>query len=120
MQKAERVVISLGGGAVEQTGVRNLLQCDPGALVIFLQAPLTLLIERCLAQDNGSTRPVLKNHEQLQTRYDSRLIYYQKAHLTVETERLTPENVASAIVDRLTALHDANHPNLDPFRDHLG
>lgn len=120
LRQAGQAVISLGGGAVETAQVRELLVCDPANLVIFLQAPLTLLIERCMAQDGGADRPVLQQPEQLQTRYDSRLTYYRNAHLTVETENLSPENVAAAIVERVVAQHHANpSPVLDESRDSL-
>ena len=109
LHQAEQAVISLGGGAVETAQIRDLLENDAGGIVIYLQAPLPLLIERCLAQDGGDARPVLQQREQLQTRYDLRLTYYRNAHLTVETETLSPENVAAAIVERVAALYDANH-----------
>ena len=120
LRQAEQAVVSLGGGAVETAAVRELLACDPCGLVIFLQAPLTLLMERCLAQDGGAGRPVLQQPELLQARYDLRLTYYRNAHLTVETETLSPENVAAAIVERVAAQHDANHsPIPDEFREPL-
>lgn len=107
-----QAVISLGGGAVETAEVRSLIEHEPDSLVVFLHAPLNLLIERCMAQDGGSARPVLQQPEQLQTRYDLRLTYYRNAHLTVETETLSPEKVAAAILDRLAALQDANDPHI--------
>ena len=109
LHQTEHAVMSLGGGAVETAQVRELLARDPGSLVIFLEAPLTLLMERCMQQDGGAARPVLQQPELLQARYDLRLTYYRNAHLTVETETLSPENVAATIIQRVAALHDANH-----------
>jgi shikimate kinase len=121
LHRAGQAVISLGGGAVETAEVRALIKQEPDSLVIFLHAPLHLLIERCMAQDGGSARPVLQQPERLQTRYNLRLTYYRNAHLTVETETLSPEKVAATILDRLAALQNANDPYIaDNFRDHRG
>jgi shikimate kinase len=105
-------VISLGGGALETAEVRTLLHSARDSQVVFLEAPLPMLIDRCVAQEaesgGGPARPVLQDRERLEHRYELRLAYYRNAHLTVATQSLTPEEVAATIQ---AALDDGNSPN---------
>lgn len=112
LHQKDQTVISLGGGAVETAGIRELLFAAPDSMVVFLQAPLQLLLDRCLAQDGGESRPVLLQPDELEARYNLRVTYYQNAHLTVLTESLTPENVAAAIVDHLAAQHYGHYASI--------
>jgi shikimate kinase len=91
------VVIALGGGAVESESTRSMIATSSDTCVIFLQASLDILIDRCERQPNAAVRPVLRQRETLRQRFCSRLPYYESAHITVETEGLTPHSV----VDRL-------------------
>ncbi len=109
VHQSDEAVISLGGGALETADVRSLVHASPTSHVVFLDAPLPLLVDRCLAQDGGQGRPILQQRAQLENRYNFRLAYYREAHHTVATQSLSPEEVAATIVDYLAALHDGNH-----------
>jgi shikimate kinase len=95
--KQRDVVVSLGGGAIETGSTRSLLGQLSGTCVVFLKAPLEVLIDRCERQEDAALRPVLKQREALDERFRSRLPHYEKAHITVETEDLAP----NAVVDRI-------------------
>ena len=100
-------VVSLGGGALETENVRSLLAKDEAARLVFLEAPLHLLLQRCKAQEGAVTRPLLHHADQdsgmIRERYEKRLTHYQKAHLTVATQDLTPEEVAASIYQQMAA-----------------
>ena len=104
LQAENRAVISLGGGAVETAEVRVLLAGDPAGNLIFLDAPLSRLVDRCMLQETtGVTRPLLHDEQLLQIRYERRLVHYQTAHLIVATQDLNPEEVAASILNHLAA-----------------
>lgn len=93
------LVMAPGGGAIETESTRHLLAGDEGTCVVFLDAPLDVLIARCLSQTNAVERPVLADREKLLSRFYSRLPYYRSAHMTIATADLTPDEV----VDRIFA-----------------
>jgi shikimate kinase len=111
IHREEQVVISLGGGALETSEVRDLVMASPDSRTVFLEAPVSVLVERCVAQDLGASRPVLQDQALLEARYDLRLPYYRNAHLTVTTESLTPEEVAATIHKRLAAQSHGKLPD---------
>ena len=92
-----RIVIALGGGAIETEGVRSLLAKSSDTCVIFLEAPLDLLVARCEQQPDAAVRPVLRDRDTLRHRFASRLPHYRSAHITVATDGLAPEAVADRI-----------------------
>ncbi len=98
---AENSVLSLGGGAMESSRVRNFLFASSASRVMFLDAPLATLVERCMAQNGGAGRPILRRADQLEDRFAARLASYRMAHHIVATQSLTPEEVATAIQDCL-------------------
>jgi shikimate kinase len=98
---AEDLVFALGGGALEHEPSRQALNRVADACVIFLDAPLDLLVARCLAQPQAAVRPVLADREMLAARLKARLPHYRQAHLTVDTAEMTPEEATQTI---LTAL----------------
>jgi len=100
---AERVVLALGGGAVESGSTRNALAGLDHACVVFLDAPLDVMVARCVTQPDASGRPVLADRERLVKRLEARLPHYRMAHLTVSTTDMTPEAVTDSI---LQFLHD--------------
>jgi shikimate kinase len=69
--------------------------------VIFLNAPLEVLVARCLAQPQAAERPVLADREGLRRRFEARLPHYRGAHLAVSTEGLVPEQVVDEILEAL-------------------
>lgn len=99
--RRERLVLSLGGGALEAESTRDFLKGLEQTSVIFLDAPLDVLVARCLAQPQAAERPVLANRQALRQRFEARLPYYRGAHLTVSTAGLIPRQVVNAILEAL-------------------
>jgi shikimate kinase len=97
----ERVVLALGGGALESASTRELLASLPQARVVFLEAPLETLVERCAGQPGAPVRPVLRDRERLAARWLARQPLYRAAHLIVATADCTPAGVADRIVQEL-------------------
>jgi shikimate kinase len=101
-QTARRnLVLALGGGAIETETTRELLAKLGHTCVLFLDAPLGILIARCLAQPTAAQRPVLADQEGLLLRFNTRLPYYRAAHLTVTTAGLSPQEVVTQILEVL-------------------
>ncbi len=100
-------VIALGGGAVENERTRHLLNNSSGTYVVFLHAPLEVLIGRCEQQPGAAVRPVLRQREALQQRFQSRLPHYQSAHLTLDTQGLDPHSVTDRLLKKMTETSSA-------------
>ena len=94
-------VLALGGGALERPQTRDLLSSLPHSLLIFLDAPFDVLVSRCSDQPNAPVRPVLADRTRLQERWTARLPWYRQAHLTVNTEGCSPDQVAARILDAI-------------------
>lgn len=101
-----KTVLALGGGAIESEASRNLLASTPGLCTIYLSAPLEDLLDRCLAQQQATsaTRPILADRDRLHARWSSRLPHYEQAHIRIETQHLTPAQVASTIAESISHL----------------
>lgn len=97
----ENLVLALGGGAIESEATRELLVSLGRTCVIFLDAPLDILVARCLAQPSAAERPVLADRESLLRRFNARLPYYRNAHLTITTAGLSPQAVVSRILEAI-------------------
>jgi shikimate kinase len=93
----EHVVLALGGGALESAATREFLASLSRSRVVFLEAPLETLIDRCAGQADAPVRPVLRDRERLAARWQARLPLYRKAHLIVATANRTPVAVADSI-----------------------
>jgi len=113
----DRLVLALGGGAVESGATRTALAQLDQACVVFLNAPLDVMVARCVAQPDAAERPVLADRERLAKRLEGRLPHYRMAHLTIATGGLTPEAVTDSI---LQFLRDQCGPqaHLTEKRDH--
>jgi shikimate kinase len=96
----EKIVLALGGGAVEDESTRSLLLHSPGNCLVFLEAELSELLSRCTV--NGKVRPLLAAAESLAARHDRRLPHYRTAHVTVETTGLAPQEVAERVLERVS------------------
>jgi shikimate kinase len=96
-----RLVLALGGGALEMAATRDFLAPLDDTLIIFLDAPLNTMIARCMAHEKGPIRPVLADHARLAERWNQRLPWYRQAHLTVDTGDLSPEAVVERILQSL-------------------
>jgi len=102
------LVLAVGGGAVETASIRNALLESPETCIVFLQAPLEIMIARCEQQPGAALRPVLNDRERLRHRFESRLPHYQTAHLVIETASLTPEETSHQILKAVSALLKEN------------
>jgi shikimate kinase len=98
---AQHVVLSLGGGAIETEATRHALARLEDACVIFLDAPLEIMVARCIAQPGAAERPILNDREKLAQRLAARLPHYRQAHLTIATVDLTPLAVVGHILEAL-------------------
>ncbi len=83
-------VLAVGGGAVESAEVRGML--EDGVTVIYLEAPLDVMLCRCRAQ--AVTRPLLSQAEE---RFARRESFYRALGQPVRTEDRTPAQVAADI-----------------------
>jgi len=104
------LVLALGGGAVETQTVREALLNTQETCVIFLEAPLEVMIARCEHQPGADVRPVLNDRGQLRRRFDSRLPHYRNAHLVIKTESLTAEETSLHIFNAVNSLLKENAP----------
>jgi shikimate kinase len=98
LREAARVVLALGGGAVEDPVNLSSLLNSPGTCLVYLDAPLSELLARLTK--TPQTRPLLGAPEHLAARHQQRLEHYRAAHLAVVTSGLTPEEVAARVLDR--------------------
>lgn len=97
-----RLVLALGGGALETAGTRAFLQTLAECRVIFLEAPLETMLQRCAGHAGGPVRPVLTDlladRERLTERWSRRLPFYRQAHWTIATDGRSAEAVVDAIL----------------------
>jgi shikimate kinase len=103
----ERRVLALGGGALESAETREFLLTLENYRIVFLEAPLDTLMNRCVGQPNAPVRPVLRDRDRLAARWQARLPLYRQAHLTVATAERTPEAVVDCILTELARLDEA-------------
>jgi shikimate kinase len=104
-RSGQNLVLALGGGAIEHPATREVLSSVTDIRIVFLDAPLEVMVARCLAQPGAAERPVLADRERLAQRFSARLPHYRRAHLTVATADLTPQSVVEHI---LIGLSNAN------------
>lgn len=90
-------MLALGGGAIERAETRRLLLETPGTLLVHLEVELATTLARCRGTEHA--RPVLADEANLASRYQRRLPLYRTAHISIPVDRLTPEQVAMAIVE---------------------
>ena len=90
------LVLALGGGAIEDAVTRGLLLENRETLVVHLQVELATTLARCKGTED--LRPVLADEANLADRYERRLPLYRMAHVSLNVDTLTPEQVAEAIV----------------------
>lgn len=96
-----QLVLALGGGTPEGLTNRLLIEQTPATLAVFLDAPFSVLFDRCMLQQID--RPVLADPAAAQLRFEHRRPFYSRlAHLTVDTSALSSEETVEAI---LTALN---------------
>jgi len=93
---AKGLVLALGGGAIEDAATRVLLLGNPETLVVHLEVELATTLARCRGTED--LRPVLADEANLASRYERRLPLYRMAHVSLNVDALTPDEVAEAIV----------------------
>lgn len=101
--KLERVVLALGGGAIETEANRQLLHEDQGTLLLYLAAPLEVLIARCEQQQlerKAVRRPVLEKRAELMERFQRRRPLYELADWTIDTTGQTLDELVQSVVAR--------------------
>jgi shikimate kinase len=96
LASGDALVLALGGGAIEDAVTRGLLLENRETLVVHLQVELATTIARCKGTED--LRPVLADEANLAGRYERRLPLYRMAHVSLNVDALTPEQVADAIV----------------------
>jgi shikimate kinase len=96
---SERLVLALGGGAIEDERSRELLFQDAHTCVVHLEASMETVLRRCAGSD--AFRPVLADRNNLSLRYERRLPLYRQSHLTIGVDHLTPFDVVQAIRARV-------------------
>jgi shikimate kinase len=106
--RKHHLVLAVGGGAVETAATRHALLQSPETCVVFLDAPLEIMISRCEQQPDAALRPVLNEPERLRNRFESRLPHYQNSHLVIDTASLTPEETSHQILREVCALLKEN------------
>lgn len=120
-----QAIVALGGGAIETEAVRHLLFDEPasvpGTVTIFLTAPLPELLARCHAtplstqntcddeDEETPVRPLLTAPEPPEDRLARRLPHYRRAHLTVDTSGVPPEEVVDRIMEWLQEWPQESH-----------
>src|SRR4051794_26397632 len=87
----DRLVLALGGGAIEDASTRDLLLGGTGTILVHLEVTLETTLARCGAADH--TRPVLADRANLAARYERRLPLYRTAHISIPAGELTPAEV---------------------------
>lgn len=93
----ERLVLALGGGAIERAETRDLLLTSPGTLLVHLEVELATTLKRCSGTEH--TRPILADQANLAARYTRRLPLYRTAHFSIVVDALTPERAAQAVLE---------------------
>jgi len=102
-QVSTATVIALGGGTFVQPENAALLRAR-SAQVVFLEAPMELLLQRCHAPAPLSAeqlRPLAANPNAFRSLYAERLPRYRAADFTLNTQDMSFEQQAEAIVARL-------------------
>ena len=101
LSRQENIVLALGGGTIEDGSNRSMLIGASGNCMVFLDAELPELLERCAA--GGKMRPLLADPETLAARHALRLPHYRAAHVTVKTTGLRPREVADRVLANVSA-----------------
>lgn len=92
-------VIATGGGAVMRD--RNWDAMKKGGVTVYLKAPAEVIWNRI---KHSKTRPLLNVDNPLDAAkelLEERIPFYEKADITVDTESLSVEEIASEIIKKL-------------------
>ena len=109
-----RLVIATGGGVVATQ--KNWASLRTG-IVVWLDVPVPVLVDRIAASDGGAGRPLLGDDlaADLTKKLDERSALYAQADVRVAVGAgETPDDVADRVVDDVTAFIVANPPKTEP------
>jgi shikimate kinase len=99
--RQENIVLALGGGAIETAANRTRIQQDDTTLMLYLAAPLEVLIERCEQQQlhrKAVRRPILEKRAELTERFQRRRPLYELADWTFDTSGKTLDELVHIIM----------------------
>ena len=94
-ESGEAVVLALGGGTYAQPGIVERLR-EFGAMVIWLDCPVNLLLARCATMNN---RPLFRDEASFRSLLEARLPFYEQADY-----RVAGDDDPAAVVARILAL----------------
>jgi shikimate kinase len=94
-ESGESIVLALGGGTYAQPGVVERLR-GAGAVVIWLDCPIELLLARCATMNN---RPLFRDEASFRDLLAARLPFYQQADY-----RVAGDDDPVRVVERILAL----------------
>ena len=94
-ESGEPIVLALGGGTYAQPGMAERLR-DSGAVVIWLDCPVDLLLARCATMNN---RPLFRDEASFRNLLAARLPFYQLADY-----RVAGDDDPARVVERILAL----------------
>ena len=95
------LVLAVGGGAVENPDSHKLLATAPDTCIIYLEAPLPVLLSRCQAPHERAHAPVRPLLAEAELRYEHRVPLYESIGTAVSTYGFSVEDVAANIVSLL-------------------
>jgi len=100
----DRRVVSLGGGSLQNQQIVDHIKLS--GFLIFLNPPQSVLLERLRSTEN---RPMLNTvdtalDQRISDLLKKRRFFYEQAHITVHTNRETPNETAEKIIKEIEAL----------------
>lgn len=102
------IVLAPGGAVIDKVENQRALANSKEGLIVFLDAPFTILIERCKEQERAGSstyRPLLHQTEVAKARYETRRVLYASlAQLTIEVAEKRPDEVAWIILETMRSL----------------
>ena len=101
LESSTASVFATGGGIVERD--QNRRQMRKSGLIIYLDAEWSTLKKRLVSSQD---RPLVvpgQNWDEVKQRWESRQKYYRDADYVIDTDNLTPSQVAVQIIERLDA-----------------
>ena len=90
------VVVATGGGTFVYGD--NVIAINNNGASVWLDVSFETVIRR-LSDDN--LRPLARNHDEMKVLYQSRLDDYKKAHLRVDANQSTAEELANTILNQI-------------------
>lgn len=92
-------VVATGGGAVMREENRNLMEA--GGVTVYLKTPAHVIWDRVKESESRPLLQVEDPYGTIERLLKERTPAYESACITVETESLSPEEVAAQIIGKL-------------------